>query len=536
MLLMVAVCFVVLAACSDGDSPALDGDQAEDGDVDGDSDGDDPDGDETDGDETDGDSDGDISTDGDSEGEDEPTVFGTPRDGRLYAAAAVGVITPSAENHPCPLYMGGTGSGRLAEGVHDDLEARVLLLAQDDAYAVLVTLDLVGWVVSDADKVWDALAEQGIAREHVLVHTTHTHAAPDTLGVYGPEFNETGRCAEYVLFLVDTVKALVNEARPQMQAVTLFATETSVDAEGAPLPNLMNDIRLPFVTNDHMTLARLDNDEGQTVATVVNWNCHPETLIEMNRYSADFPRWTRKKIEDTLGGTALYFSGTVGGMMTSLGLSVPERTQDGEPVLDNAQPVYVAGDGEGDNERKAWSLGYIVGETALAALENAEEMSGPLAVEMETVVLSLDNLVFVVGFQMGVLEPWDEMYDAPECGIGGCIPQPVHYLHFGKLHILTIPGELFPELSVGREASNHDWEGDWGVKDYPAISGYRAKLPEGHLLMEFGLTGGEIGYIIPESDYLPSEHPGNYEEYFTIAQSTAATLKAAYETMLEKLE
>lgn len=536
--LMLLAAFL-MAGCSDDSSPDGDVTDGDVGDGDDEPDGDDPDGDEEpDGDDPDGDEpDGDMQ-DGDSEDGDEPDgdepqpVFGTPRDGQLYAATAMAVITPTEENHPCPFYMGGTGSGRLAEDTHDDLEARVLLLAKDDGYAVVVTLDLIGLVVSDVAKMWASLGELGLAREQVLIHTTHTHTAPDTLGVYGPEFNVSGRCPGYIAFLVETVRRLVEEAIPQLRPVTLLVAQGEIDEPGAPLPKLINDIRLPHVTNDIVTVARFEDGDGATVATLVNWHCHPETMMTLNVYSADFPRWTRKKLEESLGGMALYLSGTVGGMMTSLRMAVPKRTQDGQPVLDGDEVVLV----EEESAEKAWSLGYIVGEQVLRILDEAEPMDGELIAGAKTVLLPLENMVFFLGFQMGVLEPWDEMVESEECGFGGCVPQPVHYLHFDRFHMMSIPGELFPEVSVGRPVSSHDWEGTWGVKEYEAISGYREQLPEDHFLMELGLTAGELGYLIPKSDYFPSKHPGYYEEYFSIGTGTVDLLVEVFQEILGQIQ
>ena len=270
---------------------------------------------------------------------------------------------------------------------------------------------------------------------------------------------------------------------------------------------------------------------------MINWHSHPETLIENDIYSADFPRWTRKKVEEELGGTCVYFSGTVGGLLTPIGVNVPLRTESGEPVLENGQPELV----EESIPAKAWSMGYIVGEYALKALaEQATPLEGELVIDTETVEFPFENIVFVLGFNSGILETYDGMIqDNPDkCGFYGCMPMTLAHLQLGIFHIVTIPGELFSELSIGRAASSYDWsdesEGAYGIKEYPAISGYREKLPQGHLLMEFGLANNEIGYILPESDYTQDSHPSNYEEYFSISKQTAGLVQQAIGALLER--
>lgn len=461
-------------------------------------------------------------------------LFANPHDGRLYAAAASAIITPNDENHPCEQYLAGTSSNRRPESVHDDLEARVLVLEKDGVHLVLASLDLIGWEIPDVDRIMDALEPYGVDRRHILISSTHTHTGPDTIGVFGPSELETGRCPEYGLWLRDTIVEMVTSAAPQMVPVRLYATGTEIVEPDAVPPGLINDLRIPYVTNPSFVVARLDDDEGETVATMVNWHSHPETMIEHDVYSADFPRWTREKLEQELGGTAIYFTGTLGGMMTPIDVHVPLRTASGEPVLVEGQPTLV----EESGEEKAWSLGYIVAEQAIAALDDATEIDGTLSVATERIEVPFENIVFVVGFQSGVLEHYDELIidQRERCGIYGCLPVDVHHIQLGQLHIVSLPGEVFPELSVGREEETHDWSveyGDeWGPHTYPAITGYRASLPEGHLLMELGLTNFELGYILPQGDYLPNGHPKNYEEYFSVSQKTAEMLHAALVSLL----
>ena len=110
-------------------------------------------------------------------------LFGHPHDGRLYAAAGSAIITPTPGNHPCTVYLAGTGRNRLSMGVHDDLTARALLLEQDGVHFVLVELDLVGLTQGDVQRFQDALASHQVDRDRVVIEATHTHAGPDTLGI-----------------------------------------------------------------------------------------------------------------------------------------------------------------------------------------------------------------------------------------------------------------------------------------------------------------------------------------------------------------
>ena len=497
---------------------------------------------DTDGDASEKDNDN-ILSDGDAESL--SGLFKNPHDGKLYVAAGYKTITPNDQNHPCAKYMGGTGSGRLSEGIHDDLEARAFVMEQDGVHAVLVSLDLIGWIVTNADNVMNELEKLGVNRNSVIISSTHTHTAADSLGVFGPDYNTSGACPEYHQFLRTTIVELVTELSTKMLPVTVTAAEKEIDEKDANHPELTNDLRLPFVTNKHLTAARFVDSENKTVATLVNYHPHPETMIEKNVYSADFPRWTRKKVEDEFGGTCVYFSGTVGGMATPLGLNVPERDADGKPVMKDGKPVIV----EEDGERKCYSMGYLLGENVIDLLKQASVIDSRLILDFEPVDLPLENPIFALAFNMGILEPYDKAFeDKEKCGPFFCLPMNFIHIQLGILHFVHMPGEVLAESSVGREASHVDYaaeceengvkgcEKDCGVKEYPAIVGYRNSLPQGHLLMELGLGNNEIGYILPESDYMCNSHPHYYEEYFTVSKSMEKLVRENVSKLLERSE
>lgn len=476
---------------------------------------------------------------GDTDGASVPVdpILGHPHDGRLHAAAAAVVITPNASNHPCPLYMGGTGGNRLAEGVHDDLEARVLVLALDDVHAVLASMDLVGLEGPDTLRMQARISALGLDPDHLLVSCTHTHTGPDTIGVWGPETGVSGRCHAYSEFLADALGSAVAGLAGTLRPVTVAAGEVTVDEPLSSVPSLLLDSRMPEVENNRVTAARLATPAGETVATLVNWHNHPEAMIEHNVFSADFPRWTRQALEETWGGTAIYLSGTVGGLMTPIDVTVRGFTEDGEPILeDDGTPQIVTLGGE----EQAWSLGWIIGAYAIAAIEAAVPVETGLAVDVAHIEIPVDSFVLIASYQAEVLEATPGLVtdDPARCGVFGCLPADLHHLRLGDLHMISLPGEVFPESSVGRPEVVYDWGAaagpPWEPWTYPAMTGYRAALPEGALLMELGLTNQEMGYFVPASDILPANHPDNYEEYFNISPRAEALIRDSVAALLKE--
>ncbi len=462
-------------------------------------------------------------------------VLGHPHDGRLHAAATSVVITPTSENHPCPLYLGGTGMNRIAEGVHDDLEAQILVLAQDGVHAVVASMDLVGLEAPDTYRMQAQIAALGLEPDHLLVSCTHTHSAPDTIGVWGPDDGITGRCPAYHEFLAEALGQAVAGLQGTLRPVTVAAGEVPVDEPLSNEPTLLRDTRQPTVRNNRVTAARLATPDDETVATLVNWHNHPEAMIEHDVYSADFPRWTRRGLEEAWGGTAIYLSGTVGGLMTPIDVTSRAFTEDGAQVLGpDGTPEMISGGGEA----QAWSFGYILAEYAAAALDGAPTTEADFSIDVARIHVPVDSFVLIATFQSGVLEANPELVtdDPDHCGVFGCLPVDLHHLQLGDLHLISLPGEVFSESSVGRAEVTVDWEAEagppWTPWTYPAIEGYRAALPEGALLMELGLTNQELGYVVPEADVLPANHPDNYEEYFNISPRAEALIREGVRGLL----
>ena len=62
-----------------------------------------------------------------------------------------------------------------------------------------------------------------------------------------------------------------------------------------------------------MTVTRFDDLDGRPIATLVNYGCHPTTLgPDNNLLSADFPGVVCTRIEEALGGVAIFSTGPQG--------------------------------------------------------------------------------------------------------------------------------------------------------------------------------------------------------------------------------
>jgi hypothetical protein len=115
------------------------------------------------------------------------------------------------------------------------------------------------------------------------------------------------------------------------------------------------------------------------------------------------------------------------------------------------------------------------------------------------------------------------------------------YLEIGSLHLLLLPGELFPELAYGGYLSADESSSADGGEDNPVPLTEIAGDPA---LRIVGLANDEIGYILPPNDFLlhpdtPYFEPTrdrhgrrHYEETNSLGPRTAETIAAVFQGMM----
>jgi hypothetical protein len=270
---------------------------------------------------------------------------------------------------------------------------------------------------------------------------------------------------------------------------------------------LQGEDRPPIVKDPFLFAMRLvARSNGQTIATVINWSDHPEVLSRKNtEITADYPHWVRDYLEDRLGGTALFFSGSIGKVspLSQVSLVDPDTGK-------------IAEDG---TWRKAELLGNEIGRLAERALASAMPVDiDALSIQQQTVFVPLHNPGFRVAIAAGVftqrrplytngkLDPATAMRDLPglgpvECATGSDIQTEVDYVQLraagaAVAELVTVPGEIYPELVNGGIAR-------YAGADFPSAPLEPALREHFKSKYQFilGLGNDEIGYLIPKTEW-----------------------------------
>ncbi len=420
----------------------------------------------------------------------------------LRAGVAKAAITPDVKAGS--VYMAGFGNNRVAKGVHDDLYVRCLALGVGQQTLAMCSVDLIGLFYDDVLKIREKVKAQAPQLAHLIVASTHVHEGPDTMGLWGPTPFQSGMDEHYMDWLDERIATTAAQALHAMQNARL----TLARDDHPLLALLQSDGRPPYVKDPYLFVMRLDAAGGAPIATLINWSDHPETLGGKNtEITADYPHWLCQYVEDHGGGTALFFNGSIGGLLSTLGNDV---------ALQDPETGEVARD---DTWRKAELVGNALGMLVERALKSGEVVEPDSVVIRKAVVYPpMHNDHFRVGGAFGIYRGRKPLFtdgkpdaataekDFPGYGklryaTGQDVQTEVDYVAFrsqGKIaaEIATVPGEIYPELVNG------------GITRYPGAdfpdAPFEPALRE-HLKSRyqfiFGLANDELGYIIPKAEW-----------------------------------
>jgi hypothetical protein len=414
----------------------------------------------------------------------------------LRVGAAKREITPPFPSDK-PIFLGGFGMNRTATGVHDDLWARAIAFSDGGNTVAICSVDLVGFMRPDLLKVREAVRQRVRGNVHVIVAATHNHNAPDSIGIWGPNQLTNGVDAQYLDMVRKQVIESVVEAVQQMKPATL----TFAQDEPNDLADLQGDDRIPLAKDPMVRAVQaVDKATRKTIGTLVQWSDHPETFGGENRLvTSDFCHFLRERVEEKLGGMAVYVNGAVGGMMTTLGVNITDP-QTGQPAPQRSW-------------RKCELIGLRIADVAIAALGKGETVDNAnVRVKTKDVFIPLQNERFRLAVGLKVLpsrplyldgKPNNETRETNVPGVGKVnLPvgndmlTEVNLVTIGPAQIITIPGEIYPELVNG------------GITRYPGADFPDAPFEpviresmKAKYKFVLGLANDELGYIIPQCEW-----------------------------------
>lgn len=425
-----------------------------------------------------------------------------------------------------PVWIAGFQNRRPAQGVHDELWARTMILDDGTFRLAYVVLDAIGYFNDDIITIRKQVSPKAEV-DYIIISSTHTHEGPDLLGLWGASEFTTGVDPDYRQFVIDQVVRSVEAAAQKLRPAKLTFAQ---NLEGAAY--LVTDSREPKVMDPGIRILHATDLETDTpLGTLVCWANHPETLWNKNLLlSSDFAHYVREGVENGVtagdstlmpgvGGITIYTNGSIGGLMTtSPDFGIPSLL--GDTVF--FEPNY----------DKTAAQGLAVARLALAALQDSVQTdvltSGALAVNARSITLPMSNTLYRLGAVMGVFDRgmpgwWKVRSEIALWQIG-----PAAFLHH--------PSEIYPEIVNGGVEAPQG--GDFAVEplETPPLRSFMTSKYQ----FVVGLSNDMIGYALPKSQwdqeapYTYGQEDAPYGEINSLGPETAPILYREMKTLLQE--
>ena len=369
------------------------------------------------------------------------------------------IITP-----PLGLDLAGYGFylDRKAESVLDDLKARALVLRSDGRSLVLVSCDIIGLAIEDADAIrTEIAAAHRVPTANVLLAATHTHSGPATQPLPGLGDVDIATMKRLRARIVEAAAAAAGALRPAESSFALEAVE----------PLGYNRRRKDFCGVDPVLKAAIFRTREEKIY-LLNYACHAVVFGRKTHVSADWPGAVVREVEKS-GDKAVFFQGFCGNIDPVL-----QMNRWGEGTTEDLHDIA-----DFVRRRLQKAERYAISQTdvRLAAAEQRIEL--PLNIpDKRTIGRQAADFQKKYGQFPGAgrfAEEWKAraLAGAPARRRSPrLLNVPVQALAIGGLKIIALPGELFCEIGLKLQKT-----------DAP--------------LLPIGYANGNIGYIPADRDF-----------------------------------
>ncbi|MBQ2847348.1 MAG: hypothetical protein IJE74_03740 [Clostridia bacterium] len=421
-------------------------------------------------------------------------------------------------------YTGGYFTQKI-NSVYDDQGVNAIALNDGSGRGTAIFAAIDGIGVGNADirsiraTVEKKLNDKDIESDIIAINinSTHCHTVIDTQGfnldlipkIFNNIFSwlpfvETKRSIDedFIEVMIDGASDAIVEAYLNMTEGKLYYFETTgIGREDDK--KLYPDDEYSYLTNkrygegyQHVIACFKFIPDNRDIAPTVfaNLGAHPTTIDRKTQLlSADFPHYIEKSINE-IGMNFMFLQGA------QSPISVKKNNVKNQSVLDK-----VAAEAENDpnaaDYQSAKSLGYEFARLILEASADAEEIEPMLNIDMDECTVKLDKGLFYLAADAQMLG-FTTVFDS-ESPSGYSLITEVGYIEIGKnITMLTVPGELIPQLVYGNVISAEDsYLGtDW---EFEATADIIKKENPDETVLVMGLCNDAIGYIIPDNDYAP---------------------------------
>lgn len=349
-------------------------------------------------------------------------------------------------NPDIPAYIAGHTQNRTFKGFHDSLYVKAVVISSGSDNVTILTYDCIGMLYPVLQEVRRRIAieQNEIKATQIMMSSTHTHAGPDVVGLWGPDLLHSGVDSSYMRRVVNTSVEQIRKAWASRRPAKGHYGQGSYNAEW------VHNISQPNELDKMLTVIRFRDGQGNNLATLTNFACHP-TFVDAvhHEISADYPGGFYQTMDRELGGVNLFLQGAIGG--------------------------WVQPEGEPQTFEQAFKRGDEMARTAMALLNNGKKLKGGgIQYRNLQVAMPVSNPGFTQLAKAGVIKR----------NIDSSVLTEIAMLRVGNAMMATHPGETVPAMSLATRSL------------------MKTKGPK----MIMGLSMDALGYILKPDFFDPKQN------------------------------
>lgn len=414
---------------------------------------------------------------------------------------------------------------KIAESVEDDLKVRTVALSDGSGRGttLFVVLDAYGIALPEVREIRARLSEFSAQNNinSITFSVLHQHSAVDTYGMNGDIWEmalvnpwkvlfekptNNGKNRAYMEYLYDRCIESVKSAVADMKTGAMYYGTADQTA-------YLLDKRAPFVCDPNFNRFRFVPDDGSTETWLVSSEIHcVGNGVQGTTITADYPYYAEKTINETAGANVLFYMGAQQSTSQNTNEDTVTNYSKDMPRLESLK-----------------SFGDSIGK-AIAAISEETEVSPLLNITYKQIMLPVDNQILLLGGKVGMFEA-----KIAKTGFNKySVVTEIGYMELGDdLAFAIIPGEIAPEIVYGGCLQGSDsWSGDnW---DYPSLQKIVSSKGKDRRLMVLDLANDQIGYIIPDNNFMPIiVEESDSLEFVSLGSRTASGIVTAFETVIK---
>ncbi len=308
------------------------------------------------------------------------------------------------------LYLAGGKKNRPFTGVHDSIYVKAVVVGHTRPEVAILTIDCIGLMYPQLLEIRDQVKAlmPDFPTERIVMTSTHTHAGPDVVGIWGKDLMHSGVNPAYMARLTERAASVIVKAWTSRQAAR---AEYAVGQFGE---DWVRNISEPELIDRAVNALRFLDRERKPIATLLNFACHPTILDDTaTACSADYVGGYYQYADSIQGGVNLFIQGAIGGWV---------QPEDVPSTYDNAM-----------------KYGRLLGQYTLEQLAESRMLKGKkVAFRSRKIQFPVSNEGFMMLSKAGVIPR----------KIDRTVDSEIAFFQIGRSAFATHPGETSPALGL----------------------------------------------------------------------------------------